>query len=86
MLKSKFFGNEYPIKTNTKQANETKNNKQACKKPTKQQQFKDKNYKSIYIYTNEILMGSYVKKKVSTHNNDNYRTLIAYFPTPQGKA
>ena len=45
-----------------------------------------KNYKSIYIYTNEILMGSYVKKKVSTHNNDNYRTLIAYFPTPQGKA
>lgn len=39
MLKSNFFGNEYPIKTNAKQANETKNNKQACKKPTKQQQF-----------------------------------------------
>lgn len=40
MLKSNFFGNEYPIKTNAKQANETKNNKQACKKSTKQQQFK----------------------------------------------
>ena len=41
MLKSNFFGNEYLIKTNTKQANETKNNKQACQKPTKQQQFQD---------------------------------------------
>ena len=48
---------------------------QASKKPTKQQQFKD-----------EIWMG-YVKscvKKVSAHNNDNFWTLVASIPSPQG--
>ena len=41
MLQSTFFGNEFRIKTNTKQLNNNKNIKQASKKPTKQQQFKD---------------------------------------------